>query len=202
MGKSKAPRKKRKARTPPNKLKQEIKKMRDNAGLLLRLVAHLVQHSPQIAAHYRERGDARIPLGALESDVEVGIFVEDDHLVIAPAPRPPEEAPTTPDIVRDLLSLASKYVTLEELASWTPAQLEHAADWAGREHLHASDNHDVERMTVPNHVRHLPDIIGCDPPSPFVPGGPWITRLRHADGRVTAFTQIPGDPSSRKEIES
>lgn len=176
------------------------KRMRDNAGLLMRVVAYLVQHSPQVAMHFLEKGDARIPLGALDSDVDVGIVVEDGYLVIAPAPLPPSQAaPLTIEMVIDLLGLASKFATREDVEPWSVEKREAAADWAGREHVHASDNPDVERLPCPEHVKVLPDVIGIDPSG--VPGGEWIKRLRYSDGRERAFAQKPGDPSSRREVE-
>jgi hypothetical protein len=180
-------------------LVQHAKRMRDNAALLLRVVAYLVQHSPQVAAHFREKGDARIPLDALSTDVDVGVVVEEGHLVIVPAPLPPvHEAPLTVSMVIDLLGLASKHATHDDVEAWSAEQRAAAADWAGREHAHASDNYDVERIPEPEHVKALPNVEGIDP-SPET-GGEWITRLHWPDGRRTAFAQKPGDPSSRREV--
>lgn len=102
-------------------------------------------------------------------------------------------------MVIDLLGLASKFATREDVEPWSVEKREAAADWAGREHVHASDNPDVERLPCPEHVKVLPDVIGIDPSG--VPGGEWIKRLRYSDGRERAFAQKPGDPSSRREVE-
>lgn len=41
------------------------------------------------------------------------------------------------------------------VTDWTPEQRQVAFEWAAREHLHASDNDDVERISCPQHVNEL-----------------------------------------------
>lgn len=55
------------------------------------------------------------------------------------------------EVVRDMLLLVSVEIPLDVVAAWTPYQRREAADWAGIEHLHASDN-DVERLPKPECV--------------------------------------------------
>lgn len=197
--KSGSPPKRRKPPRPSNPrealLREHAKRMRDNAGLLLRVVAYLVQHSPQIAAHFNEKGDARIPLEALGTDVDVGIAVEEGYLVIAPAPLPPadEEAPLTVEMVIDLLGLASVYATREQVEAWSDEQREAAADWGAHEHARAAVEEPPypEKMPVPAHVAELPIVLGIDPPQR--PGGPWTTWIRHPDGREEHIEKMPGE---------
>lgn len=208
MSKSGSPKKRRAsmkhgATRASRDVRAHAEKMRDNAALLLRVVAHLVQNSPQIAARFTEHGDARIPLDALSTDVDVGMVVEDGFLVIAPAPLPPSEddfEPLTAQMVIDVLGLASKHATRADVEAWPHEQWESAFEWAAREHMHASDNPDVQRLPEPEHVRALPNIEGHDPSG--TPGGEWITRLRWPDGRTTAFAQVPGQPETRREVET
>jgi len=94
--------KKRKANMKPGATKPRretqayAQRMQANAALLLRVVAYLVQHSAEVAEQFARNGDARIPLAAFDSDVDVGMVVENDELIIAPAPLPPSTAETTP----------------------------------------------------------------------------------------------------------
>lgn len=207
MGKSGSPKKrnvqmKHGATTKRRSVREHAARMQDNAALLLRAAAYLVQNSAQVAAHYAEKGDVRIPLDALSSDVDVGLVVEDGHLVIAPAPPAPSEEdlePLTAQLVTDALGLAGKHATHADVEAWPYEQWESAFEWAAREHLNASDN-PVQRLPEPEHVRALPNIEGHDPSG--TPGGEWITRLRWPDGRTTAFAQVPGQPETRREVET
>jgi hypothetical protein len=61
-------------------------------------------------------------------------------------------------VVEMMLGLVGKQASLETIKSWTPWQRESAANWAGREHLIASDNDHLKRLKCPPHVEKLPDI--------------------------------------------
>lgn len=79
-----------------------------------------------------------------------------------------EDAPWSRDDERTLCILllcGGHDVTPEAIAAWTDEQCQQAEDWAGREHLHASDNDDVERVPMPPHVK-------AHPPKPSS-GGLW-----------------------------
>lgn len=54
--------------------------------------------------------------------------------------RREEAAHYTPDLVRDMLSLASVSVSLVEIEGWSFEQRKEATLWAAKEHLAASDN--------------------------------------------------------------
>lgn len=64
-----------------------------------------------------------------------------------------ESEPLAPDALRDLLQLVSAEIPLETIESWTIDQRGHAEDWAATEHVYASDNDEVERLPMPEHVR-------------------------------------------------
>lgn len=64
-----------------------------------------------------------------------------------------------------LLLCGGHGVTAEVIAGWSDEECQQAEDWAGREHLAASDNDDVERVPMPAHV-------AAHPPKPSQ-GGLW-----------------------------
>jgi hypothetical protein len=67
----------------------------------------------------------------------------------------PKPDPISPHVCfLTLLLMGDVAVTEEECASWTQEQREQAHDWAGREHLVASDNHGIKRVPRPNLLRH------------------------------------------------
>jgi hypothetical protein len=71
----------------------------------------------------------------------------------------PAEQPWTRDNARTLCLLllcGGHDVTEEAISGWTNEQCQQAEDWAAREHLHASDNDDVERLPMPLHVKAHP----------------------------------------------
>jgi hypothetical protein len=55
-----------------------------------------------------------------------------------------------------LLLVGDHSVPREAIAGWTDEQCQQAEEWAYREHLHASDNDDVERVPKPAHVAAHP----------------------------------------------
>src|SRR3954471_3941554 len=61
-------------------------------------------------------------------------------------------------VVEMMLGLVGKQASFELIQSWSTKQREDAADWAGREHLIASDNDHLKRLKCPIHVQKLPDI--------------------------------------------
>jgi hypothetical protein len=59
----------------------------------------------------------------------------------------------SPQVVSDLISLVTNMVIpVAVVATWTAAEREEAARWAGGEHLHASDNTGVKRTEQPEFV--------------------------------------------------
>lgn len=61
------------------------------------------------------------------------------------------------EILRGMLGLVSKEVSVEVLSGWTEEQRELAAKWAAKTHLRASDNI-VRVPPCPEHVRKLLDV--------------------------------------------
>lgn len=53
--------------------------------------------------------------------------------------------------------LLTEFNDVDEAAvrAWSDDQRAQAFEWAAREHLHASDNDDVERLPMPAHVKAL-----------------------------------------------
>lgn len=65
-----------------------------------------------------------------------------------------ESLPDDPEVTQSLLGLVMENPpSLKTVAGWTPGQRRAAEDWAGREHLSASDNEDVERVRRPEFIR-------------------------------------------------
>ncbi len=65
-----------------------------------------------------------------------------------------ESYPDDPEITQSLLGLVLENPpSLETVTGWTPGQRRAAEDWAGREHLAASDNDGVERVKCPTFIR-------------------------------------------------
>lgn len=58
-------------------------------------------------------------------------------------------------VVSALLLTEFTELEVDDLSSWTDDQRAIAFEWAMREHLHASDNDDVERFEMPSHVKDL-----------------------------------------------
>jgi hypothetical protein len=56
------------------------------------------------------------------------------------AGAPEGDGDPDPSVLRDLLLLAGEDIPLERIGKWTPEERAQVADWAGREHLSASDN--------------------------------------------------------------
>lgn len=54
-------------------------------------------------------------------------------------------------------------VPASAVAAWSDAECQAAEDWAMREHLHASDNDDVERVPMPACVAAHPYVPGAEP---------------------------------------
>lgn len=73
--------------------------------------------------------------------------------------QPHECDPATPDVVRSILSLADRDVSLEIAAGWTQEQRDAASNWAACVHASASDNDDVEVPEIPPHVAALPPLL-------------------------------------------
>ena len=54
-------------------------------------------------------------------------------------------------------------VPRDAVTAWTDQQCQQAEEWAGLEHLAASDNDDVQRVPMPSHVRaHPPKPLTAD----------------------------------------
>jgi hypothetical protein len=64
-----------------------------------------------------------------------------------------------------LLLVGGHDVTAQVVAAWTDAECQQAEEWAMREHLHASDNDQVERVPMPACVKAHPQ-----QPKPFAAG--------------------------------
>lgn len=62
-----------------------------------------------------------------------------------------------------LLLCGGHDVPSEAVTGWTDEECRQAEEWAAREHLHASDNDDVERVPMPSHVK-------AHPPKPITAG--------------------------------
>ena len=63
---------------------------------------------------------------------------------------------TDPALVASALLLTDfEEVDEAAVAAWSDDERASAFEWAMREHLHASDNDDVERLPRPMHVRRL-----------------------------------------------
>lgn len=64
-----------------------------------------------------------------------------------------ETLPDDPEVTQSVLALVMENPpSLETITNWTFGQRRAAEDWAGREHLHASDNLDVERVRRPKFI--------------------------------------------------
>lgn len=59
----------------------------------------------------------------------------------------------SPQIISDILGLASATVFPEVVATWPVKWREEAVEWAGREHLSTSDNLEVDRIPQPEFVQ-------------------------------------------------
>jgi hypothetical protein len=75
----------------------------------------------------------------------------------------PPEREITPQVLADMLSLASEVrIPPEVIATWTPREREDAAGWAGDEHLSASGN-PVLRVPKPGVVKWAEEV--CSSPA-------------------------------------
>lgn len=61
----------------------------------------------------------------------------------------------------DIIMLCGGHdVPRDAVSGWTDEQCQQAEDWAAREHFAASDNDDVERVPMPQHVKDHPPTPG------------------------------------------
>jgi hypothetical protein len=72
---------------------------------------------------------------------------------------PAEDGEVTPEVLADIISLASgTMIPAEVIATWTVAERELATRWASAEHLHASDHHAVKRLPEPGFVTRAAEL--------------------------------------------
>jgi hypothetical protein len=66
----------------------------------------------------------------------------------------PGTYPDDPEVTQSILGLVMENPpSLDTVTTWTPGQRRAAEDWAGREHLVASDNESVERVRRPEFIQ-------------------------------------------------
>jgi hypothetical protein len=95
-----------------------------------------------------------IEFGYRTAKVEAGPFTR--YKAPASGSAQPEE---DPEVLADILSLVGGVmIPAEVIAVWTPADRKLAAKWAAAEHLHASDNEDVQRIPEPGFVKRAAEI--------------------------------------------
>ena len=86
-----------------------------------------------------------------------------------------EETETRPEVLADILSLvAGVMIPAEVIATWTTAERKDACEWAAAEHLHASDNDDVQRVPQPLFVHRAAEVCG-NPAMAQIAVESWLT---------------------------
>lgn len=97
------------------------------------------------------------PWGDDGYDKTVGeVFAEmEEKAGIAKAqPELPLTSLSDDEVTRDILSLVlGRVPSIDVIKTWTPEQKQAATDWAGREHLIASDNDDLESLPMPEFLK-------------------------------------------------
>lgn len=115
------------------------------------------------ALHIVQRSEAS-PLPGQRVDVvtaaPLGVRTEARPTRELAAEVAPEWVRNDDDVFTCLMLVGGHSVPREAVTTWTDRQCWEAEDWAIREHLVASDNDEVERASMPEHVR-------AHPPRPF-----------------------------------
>jgi hypothetical protein len=95
-----------------------------------------------------------VQFGFRTTEVKAGAFTE--YKALRSEPAQPEE---DPEVLADILSLVGGVmIPAEVISTWTVTERARAARWAAAEHLHASDNEDVQRVPEPGFVKRAAEI--------------------------------------------